>query len=299
MKLILIGSVGSSKVALEEMIKMNFPIDLVYSLDEKYSDNVSGYEPIHELAKAHNISYRKFKNINDEINVKEIKQLNPDYIFVIGLSQLVKREIIGAAKKGVIGFHPTPLPKFKGRAPLVWQVLLGVRETKCTLFFIDEGIDSGDIIGQKVYVIDDSDYVIDVQQKCREAFKRLLVDVLPQLLDGSVKTIKQNEEEATYLLKRTPEDGLINWNESVETIQTLIRAVSRPYPGAFSHYNGQHKVIFWKADYLINKKYVGLLGQIAKITGEYMDVVCKNGLLRVYDYQNIDQVKFRVGNKFK
>lgn len=299
MKSILIGSVDSSKVVLEEMIRLNFPVDLVFSLDEKYSKNVSGYEPLHELAEAHHIPFRKFKNINEDPYVKEITDHHPDYIFVVGLSQLIKPEIIHAARIGTIGFHPTPLPKFRGRAALVWQVLLGIRETKCSLFFIDEGMDSGDIVAQEAYVIEDSDYAIDVQEKSNEALHRMIHRVLPQMLDGTVTSDKQNEEEATYLLKRTPEDGRIDWQEPVEAIQRLIRAVSKPYPGAFSHYNGQQKLIFWRADYLENKKYVGIPGQIAQITSDYVDIVCKGGLLRVTEFENIDDVQMRAGYKFK
>ena len=148
MKSVLIGSVGSSKIMLEEIIKLNFPINMVFSLDENYSKNVSGYYPLHELARKHNIPYRKFKKINEPDHILKLKNINPDYIFVIGLSQLIGKEIIDAAKIGVIGYHPADLPKHRGRAP-VWQILLGVKYTKCTLFFIDEGIDSGDILGKK------------------------------------------------------------------------------------------------------------------------------------------------------
>jgi methionyl-tRNA formyltransferase len=299
MKSILIGSVNSSKNMLQEMIKSDFPVDMVFSLDENYSKNVSGYYPIHEIAEENNIPFRKFKKINDPEHIDMIRKIEPDYIFIIGLSQLVGRSIIEAAKKGVIGFHPTPLPKYRGRAAMVWQVLLGVKKTKCTLFFIDEGIDSGDIIGQEEYVIDDTDYAIDVSKKCQQAFKSLISRVLPKLLDGSIVPIKQDEHEATYLLKRTPEDGLINWEKPVESIQRLIRAVSRPYPGAFSNYDGKHKIIFWKADYLENTKYIGMPGQIAKITDEYIDVVCIDGLLRVFDFENIDNVKLLEGHRFK
>lgn len=299
MKTILIGSVNSSKVVLEEMIKLNFPIDMVYSLDEKYSYNVSGYEPIHKIAEENNIPYRKFRKINEETIINEIKEMNPDYIFVIGLSQLINSEIIDAAKVGAIGFHPTPLPRYRGRAAIVWQILLGVKETESTLFFIDDGMDSGNIIAQEEYIIDDSDYAIDVLSKCDEALKRMINRVLPQLLEGTINSIKQNEEEATYLLKRTPEDGKIDWNESVESIQRLIRAVSKPYPGAFSNYQANHKVIFWKAHYFENEKYIGIPGQIAQITDEFLDIVCVDGILRVYEYENINQVKLTVGNKFK
>lgn len=299
MKSILIGSVGSSMIILEEMIKINFPVDMVFSLDEQYSHNVSGYEPIHELAAKKGIPYCKFRKINDLENIKKIKDINPDYIFVIGLSQLVSREIIEIATKGVIGFHPTPLPKFRGRAAQVWQILLGVKETKCSLFFIDEGIDSGDIIGQEKYLIDDNDYALDVSLKCREAFRRLLKKELPKIMNGTLNTVKQNEDEATYLLKRTEEDGEINWSEPVEKIQRLIRAVSKPYPGAFSNYDGKHKVIFWKADYIENSRYIGTLGQIAKKTEKFIDIVCTDGLLRVYEYENVDNVRLIEGHKFK
>lgn len=299
MKSILIGSVGSSRVILEEMIDSKFPIDMVFSLDEKYSENVSGYFPLHEIAQKHDIPFKKFRNINDQENVQLIAETEPDYIFVIGLSQLVSDNIIATAKKGVVGFHPTPLPKFRGRAALVWQVLLGVRETKCSLFLIDEGIDSGDIIGQEEYVIEDHDYAEDVGRKCMEAFRRLLKKVLPKLLDDTIKPIKQNESEATYLLKRVPEDGLIDWNEPVEKIQRLVRAVSKPYPGAFSNYDGIHKLVFWKADYLENKRYIGLPGQIAQITEKYIDVVGVDGLLRIYEYDNLDCIKLIEGHKFK
>lgn len=299
MKTILIGSVSSSKTILEEMIRIKFPIDMVFSLDEACAGNVSGYCPIHEIAELHSIPYRKFKAINNVEHIAVIREINPDYIFIIGLSQLVGKEIIKEASKGVVGFHPTPLPKFRGRAAMVWQILLGVRETKCSMFFIDEGIDSGDIIMQEEYVIEDVDYAVDVSRKMNEAFRRLVMKVLPQMKAGTFQSVKQNEEEATYLLRRTPEDGIINWQEPMEKIQRLIRAVSKPYPGAFSNYDGKHKAIFWKADYLKNDKYIGIPGQIAKITNDYIDIVCLDGLLRVYEYENIDKVNLIVGHQFK
>ena len=299
MKTVLIGSVGSSRVCLEQMLEVGFPLDMVFSLDERYSTDVSGYYPLHELAEANRLPYRKFRRINDEANVSAIKQINPDYIFVIGLSQLVSKDIMQAAGKGVIGFHPTPLPKLRGRAAQVWQVLLGIKDTKCTLFFIDEGIDSGDIIDQEPYVILDTDYASDVSQKCLHALARLLQRSLPNIMSGIFEAKKQNEEEATYLLKRVMEDGFIDWSQPVEKIQRLVRAVSKPYPGAFSLYDGVHKIIIWRADYMANNKYIGIPGQIAWITDDYFDVVCVDGLLRVFQHENVGGVKLVVGHKFK
>ena len=299
MKSVLIGSVGSSREMLEAMIDVEFPISHVFSVDEEFSENISGYQPIHLIAEKNGIPFTRIHKINDTTNVEIIKNIEPDYIFVIGFSQLVKREIIDAAKVGVVGFHPTPLPKMRGRAANVWQVLLGVHETKCSTFFIDEGIDSGDILGQQEYVIEDTDYAADVERKINEASGKLFRRVLREIMDGTIKPQKQDESEATYLLKRSPEDGLIDWNNSIVDIQRLIRAVSKPYPGAFGLYDGKHQFIIWRADILENKKYVGINGQIAEITENYIDVVCKDGLLRVTDYENVDKVKLFVGHKLR
>lgn len=299
MKSILIGSVVSSEIVLEEMIQSKFPVDMVFSLDEQYSKDVSGYYPIHKTAENNGIPFRKFKRIGTQENIDLIKEIEPDYIFVIGLSQIVSKDIIDCAKCGVVGFHPTPLPKFRGRAAMVWQVLLGVHETKCTLFMIDEGMDSGDILGQEEYLIEDTDYAVDVERKLCDALRRLTPRVLAQILDGTIHPVKQNEEEATYLLIRRPEDGWINWQQPVEKIQRLIRAVSKPYPGAFGMYDGEHKIIIWKADYLENKKYIGIPGQICEIKNEYFDVLGTDGLIRIWDFENSDQVKLLVGHKLK
>lgn len=299
MKSILIGSVGSSKAMLEAMIEVGFPITYVFSLDEGASGNVSGYQPIHELAEKNGIQYRKFVKINDAENLGLIQSIEPDYIFVIGLSQLISKDIIDSAKVGVVGFHPAALPKMRGRAANVWQVLLGIHEAKVSLFYIDEGTDSGDILGQEPYMIEDTDYAEDVGRKIDEAAAKLSRRVLRQIMDGSIRPVKQNEDEATYLLKRSPEDGLIDWNQPVKDIHTLVRAVSRPFPGAFGMYDGKHPFIIWRAEIIENNKYIGLNGQIAEIRDDYIDIVCKDGLLRVTDYENVDDVKIFVGHKLR
>lgn len=299
MKTILIGAVTTTRRVLETMVEVNFPISYVFSLDDAVSENVSDYDPIFETAEKFNVPYKKFKKINDEENVKIIKEIEPDYIFVIGLSQLVKGEIINAAKKGVVGFHPAPLPKYRGRATNVWQQLLGVKESAVSVFFIDDGIDSGDILAQEPYYIGENDYCQDVLDKIDEAAIIAMRKVLIGLRDNTLVPVKQNDEEATYTLKRSPEDGLIDWNQSIRDIHLLIRAISRPYPGAFSMYDGKSKIVIYKAEVLENKKYIGFNGQIAELRKDGFDVVCKDGLLRVTDYENVDNVKMFVGHRFR
>ncbi|WP_040213535.1 methionyl-tRNA formyltransferase [Clostridium polynesiense] len=299
MKGILVGSVISSQIMLEEMIETGFPIDMVFSLDEKYSDNVSGYYPIHETAKKHNIPYKKFKKISTDENIKVIREIRPDYIFVIGLSQLIDKRILNLPKKGCVGFHPTPLPKFRGRAAMVWQVLLEVHETKCSLFMIDEGIDSGDILGQEEYIIEKTDYAKDVEKKLCVALRSLSKKVLKGLMQNSIVPQKQNEEDATYLLIRRPEDGRIDWKEPIYNIHRLIRAVSHPYPGAFGMYDNLHQIIIWRAEVVENKNVIGIPGQICHIEENYFDVLGTDAILRVTEWENVDQIKMFVGHKLR
>ncbi len=299
MKSILIGSVVSSQILLEEMLDAEFPVDMVFSLDEKYSENVSSYYPIHETAEKNDIPYTKFKKISTEENIGIIEKIKPDYIFVIGLSQLIDKRILDIPTKGCVGFHPTPLPKFRGRAAMVWQVLLGIHETKCTLFMLDEGMDSGDILGQQEYVIEDTDYARDVEEKLCNALRPLSKKVLKGLKERTLIPIRQNDDEATYLLIRRPEDGQIDWKEPVEKVHRLIRAVSQPYPGAFGMYDGEHKVIIWKADIIDNKNIIGIPGQICRITENDFDVLGLDGIIRVTEWENVDGVKMFVGHKLK
>ena len=299
MKNILIGSVRSSETVLNEMIKIGFPINMVFSLDEDASKDVSGYRPIHELAEANGIPYQKFRKISDEENIETIKNIAPDYIFVIGISQLIPKSIIDLAKNGCIGFHPTPLPKFRGRAAVVWQILLGIQKTKCSMFFIDEKVDSGDILGQEEYEICENDYFMDVSNKINASIATLSNRIFHQILSGTLKPQKQDDDEATYLLVRRPEDGWIDWKEPVDKIHRLIRAISKPYPGAFGMYDGCHRIIIWKADYFENKKYIGIPGQICELNKEYFDVLGSDGIIRVLEFENVDNVKMFVGHKLK
>ena len=300
MRSVLIGSVHSSRVVLEELIAAGYPPVMVYSLDESVAQNVSGYDPIHEVAQAHGIPFQKFKKISSHEHTENIRRLEPDYIFVVGLSQLVGEPILQAAKEGVIGFHPAPLPKFRGRAAMVWQMLLNIRESAVTLFLIDKGMDSGPILGQEPYLIGEDDYAQDMEHSCLEALRRLCRRVLPCMADGILQPTPQTEAEATYLLKRSPEDGVIDWSLPAQDIRRLIRAVSHPYPGAFSHYDGKQLVTFWRADVVNDHRYIGFPGQIAYKEENNLYVLAGDGaLLRMEEYDCQTECPLLVGHRFR
>ncbi|NLX90372.1 MAG: methionyl-tRNA formyltransferase [Firmicutes bacterium] len=296
MNFILIGSVESSNIFLLKAIENGFLPSHVFGLDEQYSENVSGFFPIYKTAEDNRIPFTRFKKIND--NFSKIKEIKPDYIFVIGLSQIISRELITCAKIFAIGMHPTPLPKFRGRAAIPWQIILGVKESAVTFFRITDGMDDGDILWQEPYYIDSDDYAFDVHQKVYAALGKATGILLNKLSEGTIKPVPQDQSQATYLLIRREEDGQIDWKEPIESIYSLIRGVSKPYPGAFSYYEGK-KVIFNRAEIIKNSSYIGINGQIAKIENGAIYIVVYNNLLKITDYTAKEKIRFVVGKKFR
>jgi methionyl-tRNA formyltransferase len=208
----------------------------VYTYEDKVVPNKNMFVPLDNIVN-HSI-LKKIKNINSYKN--EISKINPDFIFVAGWSQLIGKEIINASKKGIIGFHTAKLPKDRGRSTIAWQIEEGYKETALTMFYIAEGIDNGDIIAQKIITITPCDYVNDIISKMNTAIYDLLEIYFPILVRGKAPRIKQDEEQATYRRLRNDDmDCLIDWDLDSMEIYNHIRAVSFPYPKAWTLYKGE------------------------------------------------------------
>ena len=297
-KIVFVGSVDSSDEALKTLIKENIQIDLVCSLNPEKAINVSDYCPIHQTAEKNNIPYLLFNNINDTEIVETIRKVEPDYIFVIGLSQIIKKELINIPKQFVVGFHPTALPHHRGRAAIPWQILLGEKESSITFFRIDQGMDSGDVLFCEKYSIEMSDYASDVYRKVVEAMVIALKENIHNLLEGRIFPKPQIEKDSSYLLIRRPHDGLLDWGRATEYILRIIRATSHPYPGAYS-YIGEKKIIIYRAEkYELKQCYIGYNGQIAEITDEgNLIILTVDGSIKVTEYILEDAGRVSVGNR--
>ena len=169
----------------------------------------------------------------------------PDLIWCIGLSQLVPEQLIHVARHGGVGFHPTMLPKGRGRAPVAWTILRGERAA-VNLFYLADKPDAGDIIVQREVPVLADDYSQDLIQRTNEVLHEVILELAPAIKNGTLSRTPQDHSQATYYPKRTPADGLIDWSKSTDEVYRLIRAAGRPYPGAFS-YLGKTKVTIWRA----------------------------------------------------
>jgi methionyl-tRNA formyltransferase len=187
----------------------------------------------------------EIEDINNEI--KLLKKLSPDIIIACGWRQKINKDILKIPKRGIVGFHPTLLPKGRGPAPIINTILEGIRDSGVTMFYIDEGIDSGDIIGQEKFTVKESDYASDVYEKITTVAKALLKKHLPLLAKGKAPRTPQRHNNATYFRKISLRDNEIRPGvDNPELAYCKVRAFSQPYLGSFIRL-GDKKLIIWKA----------------------------------------------------
>ena len=218
-----------------------------------------------ETEKVKNVLYQDFNGLGTEYNIpvftinqniksyyEEFEQLNPDFVLVIGWYYMLPKSFRDLPKKGMAGIHASLLPKYRGNAPLVWAMINGENKTGVSFFYFDEGVDTGDIIGQKSFKIENSDTIADVLIKTTLASKEVLLEKMPEIESNTVIRQKQDHSKATFFPKRSPKDGEINWSWDNTKINNFIRAQSKPYPGAFTYIEGK-KVILWDAEIVEEK----------------------------------------------
>jgi methionyl-tRNA formyltransferase len=247
MRIIFVGTVDFSRHCLEEVLANGGNIVAVLTLAEENAGFHSDYADLSEVSAQHGIPvYELEGNITASENVELIRSLEPDVIFVFGWSQLISRAILDIPPQGCIGTHPTLLPKGRGRHPLIWALVKGLKRSGLTFFYIDEGTDTGDILWQKSFRITLQDNAATLYAKIKSLASEAIREFLPQLEQGTAPRIPQDDNQATYWRKRTEKDGEIDWAAPTIGIYNLIRALTHPYVGAHTYIKGR-KVVIWHA----------------------------------------------------
>lgn len=186
------------------------------------------------------------EDANHPLWIERIREMNPDAIFSFHYRHMLNDDIINSANLGAFNLHASLLPKYRGRAPLNWVLVNGEQETGVTLHRMVKRADAGAIIAQKKVKIAEHDDALTLHRKVCAAAGELLAEALPGIQKGDFSEHPQDESQASYVGRRTPEDGRINWHLPAQRIYNLVRAVTDPWPGAFS-YVGTGKFIVWQA----------------------------------------------------
>lgn len=236
MRGLIVGAVEGTQVAVQTISAVpGWEVCGVMTLPPDRSSRHSDFVDLRDDAERAGARLIHTISSNSDEACRAVAELAPDYVFVIGWSQICGPEFRAAAKGKVIGYHPAPLPRLRGRAALPWTILLDEKITASTLFWIDDGVDSGDILAQKFFHIAPRENAASLYRKHMVALRDILETALPTLGAGEEPRQLQDTECATYATKRVPADGRIDWHRPASDIDRLIRAVGRPYPGAFTH----------------------------------------------------------------
>jgi methionyl-tRNA formyltransferase len=279
MRIVFIGNVKFSLEALKCLVKLE--AEIVGICTSKESEFNSDHIDLSSFAETHGISSFYAKDINSKDSINWIDSKKPDIIFCFGWSWLIKKNILELAPLGVVGFHPTALPENRGRHPIIWALVLGLKKTASTFFFMDEGVDTGDIISQKEVLISDQYDARDLYLKIIEVALKQIEIFLPNLASGNYQRKKQNLFFSNTWRKRISEDGLIDWRMSAISIHNLVRGLAKPYPGAHFILNGKEIKVFKTSIYEGAPKNIEP-GKIMVQEGNEIVVKCGEGAITLY-----------------
>lgn len=292
--IVLAGGVFSTRVTLERLLAHGAPVAGVLGLTPPDVTRVSGYARLDDLCSDAGVPFVGFEKINDAAVVDQVRAWRPDLLFVVGLSQLVDEPLMAIPTRATVGFHPTALPRGRGRAPIAWLVL-DADEGAATFFVIDSGVDAGPILAQERFEIGPGDDASNIADRIAEAARVALDRWLPALLSGEWNPTPQDAAVATWYGRRTPIDGLIDWGDTASDVHRLVRAATHPHPGAFTH-RGDRRIRVWRAT-PAERRITGVVGRVVDVDEGRPVVQCGEGHLRLDDVTADDgqPVELRVG----
>jgi len=237
MRILYVGSVLFSEQCLQKLFSMQQTV--VGIISSPNTGINADYVCLKPLADERSIPYYETTQINAQETLHWAKSRNADVVFCFGWSRLLKKEFLGLAPLGVVGYHPALLPNNRGRHPVIWALALGLNETGSTFFFMDEGADTGDIIHQVPVEIREDDTALELYYRIMQKALLQIEEWIPQLQKNTHNRIPQDKLAGNSWRKRGRLDGQIDWRMSSESIYNLVRALSKPYPGAHFLVNNQ------------------------------------------------------------
>ncbi len=284
MKTIVLAYHNIGCIGIRALLRYGFDIQAVFTHPDDPGERI-WFDSVAELASQLGIPVFAPENINHPLWQERIRALSPDILFSFYYRNMVGRAILEIPPAGALNLHGSLLPRYRGRCPINWVLVNGETETGVTLHYMTVRPDDGDIVGQKKIAIDAEDTALTLHHKAARAAGDLLDEVLPQIRTGTAPRQPQDPGAASYFGGRRPEDGEIDWQREAAGVTNLVRAVTHPYPGAFSHM-GQRKVYFWRVRPL--DETGGRPGSI--LSADPLVVACGRGSIQVESAQAEDGI---------
>ncbi|QDJ50215.1 methionyl-tRNA formyltransferase [Bordetella hinzii] len=209
-----------------------------------------------------------------------------DLCIVAGWYHMVPRRLRDCFAQGAVGLHASRLPELRGGAPLNWAMLAGWKETAVSLFVLSDGVDDGPLYGQEIIPIGPEDYIGDLIQRCNTASVHLIERCVDGMVNGTLAPRAQTGTPS-YGAQRAPEDGVIDWRRPAADIVRLVRAVSHPYPGAFSWF-ADRQVRIWRARAYTEAVLFGAPGQVLCLPQDRVIVATGDGSVEILEADTAD-----------
>lgn len=289
MRAVVVGAVETTRTALHAVAATpGWSVAAVMTLAPELAGRHSDYVDLTADAAAAGARLVHVADCNAPDAVALIAALAADLVLVVGWSQICRAEFQAAASGRVVGYHPAPLPRLRGRAAIPWTILLAEPISAGTLFWIDDGVDTGLVLAQQFFHVPADATAASLYALHLEALKAMLPPALIAIAGGNPPRLPQDERCATWAARRGPEDGLIDWSRPAGDIARLVRAVGRPYPGAFTHLRDEALTI-WAAASDDGAAYAAAApGQVVAVDGEGRFAVRTGcgGILRVHEWHS-------------
>jgi len=233
-------------VCLDELLALGADVSAVVTHRDQPGRELIWFRSVAERAERAGLPVLQPESVNQPSVMREIDRLAPDIILSFYFREVLKPALLRLAPRGALNLHGSLLPRYRGRCPINWVLIHGERETGVTLHHMEAKPDTGDIVAQRAVPITEEDTALSLNQKLAEAARVLVRETFPQLTAGTAPRIPQDESRATYFGGRRPEDGRLTWQETARGLFNLVRAVTYPYPGAFTTWRGR-RLFVWRA----------------------------------------------------
>lgn len=251
---------GSTQVSKEILERISIDPGLVVSFTDDHRDHISNFATYDSYGD----DWLQVDSINSDRAKAELRAFDPDIVLVMAWQELLDAEALAIPSEGYVGRHLSLLPKRRGRAPVAWALIHGLEETGVTLFWLDEGVDDGDIVAQKRVEIDHEDEASDLHAKMTDTTVDALETLTLKFAADEFPRTPQDESQATYTHPRRPDMGLIDWTNSATRLYDFIRGQSHPYPGAFTYHN-MDKTTVWHTSIAHRTRIDGTPGEVMSV----------------------------------
>jgi methionyl-tRNA formyltransferase len=245
MRIVLMAYQDIGWVCLDELVSLGAEIAAVVTHPDDPHEAI-WFRSVAERAREAGLRVIAPASVNEPQVVRELAALRPDLILSVYFREILKPDVLRLASQAALNLHGSLLPRYRGRCPVNWVLVHGETETGVTLHHMETRPDTGDVVAQRVVPITADDTALTLNRRLGEAARALVRETFPLLVAGRAPRVPQDPARASYFGGRGPEDGRIDWDRPPRDVYNLVRAVTHPYPGAFTTFRGE-RLFVWQA----------------------------------------------------